>query len=57
MRAQIMRDEQRDRMLIEIARALELLLADMMSRQNNAETFEAAENLADARRAFEQHYL
>jgi len=52
-----MRDEQRDRMLIEIARALELLLADMMSRQNNAETFEAAENLADARRAFEQHYL
>jgi hypothetical protein len=55
-----MRDEQRDRMLIEIARALEILLAEMARQpttNNTADMIDHAATLADARMAFEQHYV
>jgi hypothetical protein len=54
-----MRDEHRDRMLLEIARALEVLLAEMASQpttRNTADMIDHAAVLADARIAFEQHY-
>jgi len=54
-----MRDEQRDRMLIQIALALEVLLAEMARQptsRNTADMIDHAATLADARMAFEQHY-
>jgi hypothetical protein len=54
-----MRDEHRDRMLLEMARALEVLLAEMASQpttRNTADMIDHAAVLADARIAFEQHY-
>ena len=53
-----MRDEHRDRMLIEMARALELLLAETAGQSMNisAELIDAAGTLAEARKTFEQHY-
>jgi hypothetical protein len=54
-----MRDEQRDRMLIEIARALEILLTELAihpTARNTAEMIDNASTLAEARRTFEQHY-
>jgi hypothetical protein len=54
-----MRDKHRDLMLIEIARALELLLAEMASQptaRNSADLVDTAGVLADARMTFAQNY-
>jgi hypothetical protein len=50
-----MRDEQRDRMLVEIARSLELLLANL-ARTGDGEALDQAEIMSDVRRTFERNY-
>jgi hypothetical protein len=54
-----MRDEHRDRMLLEMARAFEMVLAELAGQpftSNSTEMLDAATALFDARRTFEQHY-